>query len=108
MAIASEAPKKYVTVEGEVTLWWDEDRDEMHISIDDPELIDSMQPNRGKGLFVSANGNKDSANYNPAIYNRIAGVLRKHGKPAPEQDLPDGQRKLIKRGWRKVAPSASE
>lgn len=103
MAKPSEAPKKFVCVEGEVTLWWDEAGDEMHVSIDDPDLVDPMQPNRGKGLFVSANCNKDSANYNPAVYNRIAGALRKHGKPAPVNDMPDGQRKLNKRGWRKVA-----
>lgn len=79
----------------DVNLWWVPGQpDEIHLTIDDPDL---HHPKTGPGMRTVFSTNPKSANYHPANFNRCATVLRKYGKPAPLHDAPEGPRRLDKR-----------
>ncbi len=52
----------------------------------DPELTDENgeRPN----LRFRFNTDPNSADHNPAVFNRLGRYLRDHGKPAPARDAP--------------------
>lgn len=76
----------------DVKAWWDGEA--MHLTINDPDLSGLS----GKdGFRVRFNANPKSADYNPANLNRLAAVLRKHGKSAPESKVEERPRRLDKR-----------
>jgi len=51
------------------------------IKTGDPRITkpDGSRP----GIWVTASSDPDSADYNPNLYNRLAGILRDNGQPAP-------------------------
>jgi len=90
----------YVFVnDGTTTIWWRQDQpSEIHMTVNDPDF---HHPNTGPGLHVVFSSVVDSANYHPANFNRCARVLKKHGKAHPPE-VAEGERRLDRRGWRKV------
>ncbi len=75
-------------------LWWREDGNRMHLIINDPDL---QHPDTEPGMQIVFSDNPESADYNPANFNRCARVLRHHGKPAPDMDAVEGPRQLDRR-----------
>lgn len=68
--------------------------DAIHLITDSPEITDEHGEKPGLRTVVSSN--PKSANYNPPNFNRLARLLRKYGKTAPE-DVPLHPRQLAKR-----------
>jgi len=84
----------YVTLSG-VNIWWTPGQpDEIHLTADDPDLTHVAT---GPGMRVVFSTNIKSANYHPANFNRTAAILRKYGKSAPPEDVPEGPRRLDRR-----------
>jgi hypothetical protein len=76
-------------------IWWKQSSNEIHLTINDDDL---NHPNTDPGMRVVFSVNPKSANYHPANFNRCADVLRHHGKAAPAENVPEGNRRLDKRG----------
>lgn len=74
-----------------VKVWYDPSTESISILCDDPRLTD--ENGNANGLRVSVNGNGKSADYNPAVQNRLARFLRLVGKVAPA-DVPIKKRQL--------------
>jgi hypothetical protein len=58
------------------------------------------------GIWISASCNPDSADYDPNLFNRLAGILRNHGQPAPDP-VPEHGRRLDRR-WPLLSPQMQE
>jgi hypothetical protein len=74
----------YALINAPIKTWFD--GAVIHLVVVDPELVDENRerPN----LRLRFNAEPNSADYNPAVFNRLARYLRDQGKPAPEQDAP--------------------
>jgi hypothetical protein len=84
----------FVTI-GPANIWYaPKQPDEVHLTIDDPDLT---HPSTGPGMRVVFSTNPNSANYHPANFNRCARILRKYDKSAPAADVVEGPRRLDKR-----------
>lgn len=72
--------------------WMEPDR--IVLKTGDPRITkpDGSRP----GIWISASPNPDSANYDPNLFNRLAGILRDHGQPAPDP-VPEHDRRLDRR-----------
>lgn len=55
------------------------------------------------GFKWAVSADPDSADYDPANYNRFARFLRSEGKPAPEHDVPIHSRRIVNR-WSLLSP----
>ncbi|ALE81252.1 hypothetical protein WY02_25895 [Pseudonocardia sp. AL041005-10] len=87
-----------------VKVWYDPSTESISIICDDPRLTD--ESGRANGLRVTVNANGKSADYNPAVQNRLARYLRLAGKIAPA-DVPVKKRQLSMRP-QVIAELASE
>ncbi len=93
MAQPSPEGSNYVRV-GDAKIWWQSSQPtEIHYILNDDDF---EHPETDTGLWVKFSSNPKSANYHPANFNRCARVLKKHGKPAPDE-VPEGPRRLDKR-----------
>ena len=60
-------------------------------------LLYSIDDRFGDVLRLYVSSRPESANYNPSVFNRLARALRDAGKRAPEQDIPESDRRLTAR-----------
>jgi len=74
----------YALINAPIKVWFD--GRVIHLVIVDPELTDENDERPNVRLRFNADSN--SADYNPATFNRLARYLRAHGKPAPATDAP--------------------
>jgi hypothetical protein len=66
-----------------VHVWWDENTQAIHLTCNDPALVD--ENGEKPGFRTVFNTNPRSADYNPGVFNRLSRYLRAQGKPAPEE-----------------------
>ena len=76
----------YALINAPIKTWFD--GKVIHLVVVDPKLIDENRerPN----LRLRFNADPNSADYDPAAFNRLGRYLRGQGKPAPAEDAPLG------------------
>jgi hypothetical protein len=82
--------------DAEITYYWDPDEPErIHLWIKNSRFTDANGEHIGIWNVYSAN--PKSADYSPSNFNRVARALRVEGRPAPEHDAPEHDRRLRSR-----------
>jgi len=92
----SKSTTKNVQIGG-FNVWWD-GKSEIILQ---STTHDSDIP--GSAMAVAFSSNPDSANYHPVNFNKMAALLRLHGKDAPNA-IPEAPRELALRGFVRAVP----
>ena len=93
---AAESGKTAPVTDAQITYYWDPAEPErIHLWIKDARFTDANGDHIGIWNVYSTNPN--SADFSPSNFNRVARALRAEGRPAPEHDAPEDDRRLRSR-----------
>lgn len=86
MSATPDDPTKFITVGGDqpFNIFWSPTQpDRIHMATGDPRFTDETGGRPGIRVVFSSNAN--SADYNPATFNRLARALAREGADAPAE-----------------------